>query len=400
MMRRIADSRQRADETEDLSQSKTTWHIITCEYPPQLGGVSQYSYLIAAGLAVAGDLVHVWRPATGETAVEASGVISHSDLGRMSPRALRRVGALLDQFPAPRRLLVQWVPHGYGYRSMNLPFCWWLLRRARRAGDHIELMVHEAYLPFKGSWKQYIAAAVHRVMTMILLRAPSRIWISIPAWEDRLRPYALGRQIPIRWLPLPSNIPEDPDLRAVAALHARYTRLNGALIGHFGTYDKSIVKLLVPSLRILLHKHPQLTVLLIGPRGDVVRQALADEGRASERIFATGALSFEQCAEHLKACDILLQPYPDGVSSRRTSLMAGLAMGSPIVTTAGEHTEPFWGECQAVRLTPTDDAYAIASAVEALIDSPGERRRLGRSGNALYEERFRLSRVISMLREP
>ena len=42
------------------------WHILTCEYPPQTGGVSDYTFLVANGLA-SHDEVHVWCPSVGET---------------------------------------------------------------------------------------------------------------------------------------------------------------------------------------------------------------------------------------------------------------------------------------------------------------------------------------------
>jgi hypothetical protein len=38
------------------------WHMITGEYPPQAGGVSDYSRVVARGLAAAGDTVHVYAP--------------------------------------------------------------------------------------------------------------------------------------------------------------------------------------------------------------------------------------------------------------------------------------------------------------------------------------------------
>ena len=38
------------------------WHLITCEYPPRTGGVSDYTRLVAEGLSEAGDEVHVWCP--------------------------------------------------------------------------------------------------------------------------------------------------------------------------------------------------------------------------------------------------------------------------------------------------------------------------------------------------
>ena len=107
-----------------------TWHIITGEYPPVIGGVSDYSQVVAEGLAATGDDVHVWCPPLPEAAA-SNGVTVHPALGRISRRDLRAVDLLLDRFPPPRRLLVQWVPHGFGYRSMNVGFCLWL--RATRA---------------------------------------------------------------------------------------------------------------------------------------------------------------------------------------------------------------------------------------------------------------------------
>src|SRR5205807_10388299 len=116
-----------------------------------------------------------------EKTTKMDGVIVHREMGRFTRSDLRRVGSRLDQLKAPGRLLVQWVPHGYGYRSMNLHFCLWLWRRARR-GDRVEIMVHEPFLSFReGSWKQSGVAAVHRLMTIILLNAASRVWITIPA---------------------------------------------------------------------------------------------------------------------------------------------------------------------------------------------------------------------------
>src|SRR5687768_6270824 len=116
------------------------WHLITPEYPPQSGGVSDYSQLIASGLAATGETVHVWCPSSPVREANSLGVTLHPELGRISPTDLRRVGRMLDQFPAPRRLLVQWVPHGYGYRSMNLPFCLWLWGRAKLKHDRVDIM--------------------------------------------------------------------------------------------------------------------------------------------------------------------------------------------------------------------------------------------------------------------
>src|SRR4051812_4206756 len=123
-----------------------TLHILTPEYPPITGGVADYTRLIAHKLAEAGEVVHVWCPANGRP--EPSRLVDvHADCGTFGRADLARLGALLDRFESPRRLLVQWVPHGYGFRAMNIGFCKWLWNRSRR-GDRVELMVHEPYLAF------------------------------------------------------------------------------------------------------------------------------------------------------------------------------------------------------------------------------------------------------------
>src|SRR5580704_1855890 len=122
-----------------------TWHVITCEYPPQSGGVSDYTILLAKGLAAHGDQVHIWCPSWPEKAPEIPGVQVHPSLGKFSPRDFWKAGRELDRFPEPRRLLIQWVPHGFGYQSMNLPFCLWLWGRSTRHQDQVEVMVHEPF---------------------------------------------------------------------------------------------------------------------------------------------------------------------------------------------------------------------------------------------------------------
>lgn len=383
--------------------TNTAWHIITCEYPPQQGGVSDYTKLVAEGLATAGDEVHVWCP-VGTMASEsesATGVNVHRELGRFTPGDLRRAGALLDQFPAPRRLLVQWVPHGYGYQAMNLAFCGWLWNRAARRHDTVEVMVHEPYLTFgEGSWKQSGAAAVQRLMTIILLRAARRVWISIPAWEARLRPYALGRSLQFRWLPVASNIAVVDDPERVGKIRERYAPAGKQLVGHFGTYERNINRLLFRSLPPLLQSRPELNVLLLGHGSEAVRAELLNgSSELAARVHATGALAASDLSLHLRACDLMIQPYPDGVSSRRTSTMVALSHGLPIVTTSGKLTEPHWAQSGAVHLVPAGDQGAVTSAAQQLLTDANQLRVLGAAASSLYRERFALEKIITGLRE-
>src|SRR5690606_13687540 len=45
--------------------ASSRWHLITGEFPPAPGGVSDYTAAVALGLAAAGDAGDVWCPAPG-----------------------------------------------------------------------------------------------------------------------------------------------------------------------------------------------------------------------------------------------------------------------------------------------------------------------------------------------
>ncbi len=390
---------------EDISQTGTApasarlcWHIVTSEYPPRIGGVSDYTHGVATALAAEGDEVHVWCPAFGGTNPHGTGVQVHSEMGTITAQDLRRMSTELDKFPAPRRLLVQWVPHGYGCRSMNVRFCWWLRERAVRHHDIIELMVHEPYLSFQlRSWRQNAAAAVHRLMIILLLRAAYRVWISIPAWEGCLRPYTLGRDLPIRWLPIPATVPAAPDASSVAALRCRFAPEGTVLIGHLGTYGWPITSLLKPVLSALAEDSPAQTVLLMG-RGsnNFHAQLIRSMPDYAKWIHATGELSPEALSCHVAACDMLLQPFPDGVSSRRTSFMAGLSHGKPVITTSGALTENLWASSNSVPIA--SDAAQLIALTRRVRDDAQERTRLGAAAKNLYQRHFQMTRVIETLR--
>ena len=265
-----------------------TLHLLTPEYPPMPGGVSDYTQNIAHALAQAGEEVHVWCPAIAPRPARA-GVVVHPDLGRFGPRDLERVGRLLDGFDQPRRLVVQWVPHGYGRRAMNVSFCLWLWRRSV-AGDLVELVVHEPFVTFSGGIRQLAVAAVQRAMTMIIMAAARRVWVTTRAWTPLLEPYLAGRGIEIQWLPVPSNLPP-ADAATVNEVRKRYASGKGGLVGHFGTHGPLVTSLLDDAIVLAAEAHPSARFLLIGSGSEAFRSALVTSDRGlADRVDATGPL--------------------------------------------------------------------------------------------------------------
>jgi glycosyltransferase involved in cell wall biosynthesis len=267
--------------------------------------------------------------------------------------------------------------------------------------DWVDIMVHEAGCAFGGSWGQDVVAVAHRLMAMVLLNAARRVWVSTPAWERRWRPYALGRPVPFTWLPVPSTIPRVDDAPGVAAVRARYAPPDGLLLGHLGcyprqTFDRRRADFLLASLRGLLPGHPDRAALLIGQGGRALLARVI--GRAPQlagRVHAADGLAAADLSRHLSACDLMLQPYPDGVSTRRTSMMAALSHGLAAATTIGTNTEELWAESGAVSLTPAGDVAALVGSAERLLREGGARARMGQAAQALYRARFDVAHTIA-----
>ena len=380
-----------------MSATPGAFHLITCEYPPEVGGVAEHTRSVATGLAAAGVSVHVWCPPGGSPGTGEPGVEVHVLPDRFGPLSLRALQRGLLEGPSPRRIFVQWVPHGYGRRSLNLAFCAWVLRRARMHGDRVEVMVHEAYLAFDSSRvRQSGAALVHRLMLMTLLAAASCVWLATPSFERYVRPYGFGRPLGYRWLPLPSPLSHTADHELVARVRSQWA---APVIGHFGTFNPLVTAVLAPAIVHVLEARADATWLLIGRDGERFARDLASRApHIGDRLVATGTLSADALSAHVLAADVFVQPYPDGVTARRTTATALLGHGRAIVTTDGHLTENFWRTDSGVRLVPVGDAAGLGNAAIHLLGDAAARGRLAQGAQRMFVQRFSGADAIAALK--
>jgi glycosyltransferase involved in cell wall biosynthesis len=369
------------------------WAILTGEYPPQAGGVSDYTRLIARELTRAGDKVTVWAPRCSNDESPDDGV----EVRRLPDHYGLKTLLLFEQQLSSQnalRILVQYVPHAFGWKALNVPFCFWL---KTRLSGRVAVMFHEVAFPVRRgqSVRQNALGLVNRAMARLMAQAASKAFVSIPHWTIALRPL-LPRSTEVVWLPVPSSIDVVRDEQQVARIRARYS--GGVLVGHFGTYGALHFPLLQQTLRDVL-TGTDADVLLIGSGSESARTGLAARfPQFDSRLHATGTLTPAALSHQLAACDLMLQPYVDGVSTRRTTMMAVLAHGRPSVTTAGELTEGLWADSGAVLLAPAADPPALARACVQLAANPQQRNTLGEQARHLYEQRFDVRHTIAQLR--
>ncbi|MBI3450694.1 MAG: glycosyltransferase family 4 protein [Acidobacteria bacterium] len=309
-----------AKEGSGSTRRRASWHFITGEYPPQVGGVSDYCARHAEALAGRGHEVHVWAPPAKSGGPDPAGVTVHRLPDRFGPAGLVYLGEGLDALPPPRRLFVQYVANAFGSRAMNLRFCLWLSRRRE-----------------------------------------NRVWVMLA------RERATGGR-------------------------------PGLLVGHFGTFHPLVTPPLFEILPLVLRRDAARRCLLIGRGGERFASELA--GRApdlADRIAITGSLPVDEVASHVRACDVMIQPYADGVTTRRGTLMASLALGVPIVTNLGPLSEPIWVGSDVLSVAADPRPASIVAAAERLLSRPETWEDRGRRGKAFYEERFSLARSLVTL---
>lgn len=371
-----------------------TWHLITGEYPPQPGGVSDYTRLVAIELARAREDVNVWAPSCDLADTIDDGVKVHRLPGHLGPRAIAHLDRELNRNPG--RILVQYEPHAFGFKAMNFPFALWLYAR-RRA--NITVMFHEvAYLVAESqSIKHNLLGMATRKMAAIVARAASRIFVSTASWKPQLRAIS-GTAKSIVSLPMPSNLPVVEDCREVQAIRRLRWPAEGPVVGHFGTYGDGIAELLNRILPAILVNVPHASACLIGRNSEGYRDRLILRNQQlGRRVIATGVLGERDASSHISACDLMLQPYPDGISTRRTSAMAGLAHGRAVVTTAGHLTESLWAASGAVAISPVNEPLENARLAGGLLLDVKHRQQLGLTGRALYRSKFDISNTVAAL---
>jgi len=408
--------------------------IICPDYPPRTGGLADHTRWLAHHLSRRGSEVIVVTSRSGERAQEElteDAVRIDAVVPGWGVRGIRPLlGAMARH--APEWVIVQYVPHLYGRGGINLvmPLVWlW----QRRRGTRLLLILHELYQDFPSLWpgkklsraarvprfpladaivshrgilrrfgrggpvfcKLLVAALAQRLMLRLSLAAACAVAVSTEAWTRKVRSIIGDRRLPVVHLPSPSSIVLSPIDRERAR-----TTLGLApeeiVLCFFGTCHVSKRwEWVLDSLATLLGDGKSARLLVIGP--DSERLLARADRQLRAHILATGYLDAESVSHALQASDLFLVPTSDGVSTRRTTVMAALQHGLAVVATDGRLTDDVLRRSNALGLTPADDAAAFIAAVRYLAGDVSARCALGERGRQLYETQFAWPVIISRL---
>jgi glycosyltransferase involved in cell wall biosynthesis len=288
-------------------------------------------------------------------------------------------------------VVVQYNPFMYGRWGFApwLPAALLRTRRKRRLLE-IALMVHEPYVPMV-NWRWTLMSLWQRSQLLALHVLADVVFASIDTWATmlaRLRP-----RRPSHHLPVGSNL---PDLRArrVEARASLGATDETVVLATFGTAHPSRqLDYVVEAANAVAESGIPTIVQNLGAGAPALHGI-----QRTVRVSQPGYQSPAVLAERLSATDLFLAPFVDGVSTRRTTVMAALQHGLPIVGTDGHLTDRlFHSSSRALELLPVARRDLFAEMALRLASRPEERAKLGLAARELYANHFEWAVIAARL---
>lgn len=355
-------------------------HIIAAALPPQVDGIGDYSAHLAAELARSASVTLL--TSQGRPHDPISGVSIEPTFSAQKPSTVGRIVQAVEA-DRPDWVLLQYNPFSYGRWGLN-PHLPGAMRRIKRRcpGTKFALMVHEPFVPVL-DWKHAIMTVWQRQQLRALGQAADVIAFSVAPWAARFRRWFPGK--PVLHLPVGSNIPLVPTTSGEA--RARLGISEGqCVLGFFGTaHNARLLDWVRDAARAVARAGRDPLVLYMGPHKDVMGRVL--DGTP---IIADGLLSAEETSGRFPAVDVFLAPFVDGVSTRRTSVMAALQHGLAVVGTRGALTDDVLvrQDGKSFLLADVSAPDEFQRHVLRLLNDKELRERLGHEARGLFETLF------------
>jgi glycosyltransferase involved in cell wall biosynthesis len=261
-------------------------------------------------------------------------------------------------------------------------------------------MVHEAVMHTDAGdgFALRAMALVSQWMLPMLVRGSDIVYLSTPAWRTLVDRWARPGTV-VEDLPVPSNIAVTVDALRVEQTRSRLRGGDDSvrLIGHFGTLRDPVGSLVLDLVGGILEGYPERRLVLVSSGAEGFLRRVAEKWPTLVgQVLPLGKAGPSEAAEAMCACDVMVQPYEDGVTSRRGSLVAAMALGCAVVTNDGEESEAKLGESGGFRLLPRYDTLLFAEAVGEILRGGGAEYAF--AAKEYYQQNHSVERTVEILR--
>jgi glycosyltransferase involved in cell wall biosynthesis len=354
--------------------------LLSAAFPPDFDGIGDYTYWLASALAKEGAEPSVWT-SLGPDRLPCDGVEINPFFDSRKPQTVEQLPDLLDRRPIDW-LVVQYNPFAFG----RWGYCPWLittLRRLKKSGQcKVAIMFHETQVP-RRPFKLWVMRQWQNWQLRGLARLADVIFVSTTRWEAEIKevfPSAVCHHLPVG-----SNLP-----RSSLSLEEARQRLaipeDTLVLGMFGSSHPSrMTDWMRAAVEGAATVQPQLVVLYVGKDGKGFREVCA-----GFPFLDQGPLPADAAADRMRAMDLLISPFIDGISTRRGSAIAGFQHGAAVASTLSPYTDPlFRGAAPAsLILAPRDDRATFVEKINQWILSSWKQGAAGREEMESFYARY------------
>ncbi|MCH7474816.1 MAG: hypothetical protein IIA27_09095 [Gemmatimonadetes bacterium] len=312
-----------------------TLAILSPGYPDDLGGVTHHTARLMANWTAAGHRVDV----IGDTTVGAEVAVDR----------LRRGGTDC--------ILLQYVPFLYGRRGVS-SYPERFARACAARGMRLTIFVHEPWVPptripwIPLGWLQ------RRQLRRLLRMAPKAV-TTVPTWQEML-----GAHVRLIYVGCTLGPPGRGSSTPAPSLGAPVV---------FSPFAAGLRWDWIAEACRSLDTDPPLIV--IGADADTVRAHPTVGKWFREQWDYRGRLPAPDIMRLLSAAKLVLSPFIDGMTGRRTSAFAALSAGARVLTSSGHLFDPFFMKSPFHIAATMEDFVQTAATLWATADSDSERQR-------------------------
>ena len=175
---------------------------------------------------------------------------------------------------------------------------------------------------------------------------------------------------------------------------------DGYLLVHFGLiYPGKGLETLFAAFATVVDELPSARLAIVGETREDCRdyeahlnEIVAEHG-LDQHVRWAGKVDTDRVSRILQASDLYVVPYDAGVSIRRSTLMAGLAHGIPVISTISELPSAYLRDGDNVSLVPPRDPAALATRIVGLLRDPSRTAQLA-AGACELGRRFTWPEIV------
>jgi glycosyltransferase involved in cell wall biosynthesis len=338
--------------------------------------VEKYCYFLSEALRPLGFQLHLERVNWAQVGWRRS----LRELRRMAER--RRGDWAFVQYTA-----LAWSSHGFPLRFHDV------LRSLRLGGMRIAVVFHDAE-PYSGMrlidglrrWSQLVA------MRKATLLADAVIF-TVPQEKITWAPVVRGRAV---FIPVGANLTVPPQQSLpCAANHLLVVGVFSITGGQAGAVETGLI---INAVRFAAKTFGNFILRVFGRHAELREKELSEGLRDSPvEISVEGVLEEKGVVERLTSCDVLL--FVRGpISTRRSSAIAGIACGLPIIAYCGTETSPPITEAGVVFYDP-QNPESLGETLLRVLQDEQFRKRLAEGSRRAQEQYFSWEAIASRYAE-